>query len=34
MAVGIPEIAPVDASRERPAGRVGETVQESTCPVV
>ena len=32
MAVGVPEIAPVDESKERPAGSDGETDQEVTGP--
>ena len=31
-AVGVPEMAPVDESRERPAGSDGETDQEVTVP--
>ena len=31
-AVGVPEMAPVDESRERPAGSEGETDQEVTVP--
>ena len=31
-AVGVPEIAPVVESRERPAGREGETDHEVTGP--
>ena len=33
MVVGVPLISPVDVSSERPAGREGETDQESTCPL-
>ena len=33
MAVGVPLISPVDVSSERPAGREGETDQESTWPL-
>ena len=32
MAVGVPEMAPVEVSNERPAGREGETDQEVTGP--
>ena len=32
IAVGVPEIAPVEESRERPAGRLGETVHEVIVP--
>ena len=32
MAVGVPLMAPVDESRERPAGSEGETDQEVTVP--
>ena len=32
MSVGVPLISPVDGSRVRPSGRVGDTVQESTAP--
>ena len=32
MAVGVPEIAPVEESNERPAGSDGETDQEVTGP--
>ena len=32
IAVGVPEITPVDVSKERPAGSVGETAQETTVP--
>ena len=31
-AVGVPEMAPVEESSERPAGREGETDQEVTGP--
>ena len=31
-AVGVPLIAPVEVSRERPAGRDGETEYETTVP--
>ena len=31
-AVGVPLIAPVDESRERPAGKPGETVHEVIVP--
>jgi hypothetical protein len=34
MSVGVPEIAPVEVSRERPAGSVGETEYETTAPPV
>lgn len=30
--VGVPEIAPVDVEKERPAGSVGEIDQEVTVP--
>ena len=33
IAVGVPLMSPVDVSSEIPAGRVGETDQESTWPV-
>ena len=33
IAVGVPLMSPVDVSREIPAGRVGETDHETTCPV-
>ena len=32
IAVGVPEISPVEESRERPAGSVGDTVHEVTAP--
>ena len=32
MAVGVPEIAPVEESNERPAGREGETDQDVNGP--
>ena len=32
MAVGVPLSAPVDESKERPAGREGETDQVTTAP--
>ena len=32
MAVGVPEIAPVEVSKERPAGSDGETDQPVTGP--
>ena len=32
MAVGVPEIAPVEVSSERPAGNDGDTDQEVTVP--
>tara|TARA_B100001121_G_scaffold165860_1_gene144976 strand:+ start:289 stop:453 length:165 start_codon:yes stop_codon:yes gene_type:complete len=32
MAVGVPEISPVEVSRERPAGNDGETDHEVTAP--
>ena len=32
MAVGVPLIVPVEVSKERPAGRDGETDQEVTVP--
>lgn len=32
VAVGVPEIAPVDIEKERPAGSVGEIDQEVTVP--
>ena len=31
-ALGVPEIAPVEESRERPAGSVGDTAQEVIVP--
>jgi hypothetical protein len=31
-AVGVPEIVPVEESKDRPAGSVGETDQETTEP--
>tara|TARA_B100001287_G_C22317332_1_gene360009 strand:- start:315 stop:515 length:201 start_codon:yes stop_codon:yes gene_type:complete len=33
IAVGVPLMSPVDVLRETPAGRDGETDQETTCPV-
>ena len=32
IAVGVPEITPVDVSKERPAGSVGDTAHETTVP--
>ena len=32
MAVGVPEMAPVEESSDRPAGSDGETDQEVTVP--
>lgn len=32
MAVGVPLIAPVEASNDRPAGNEGETDQVTTAP--
>lgn len=32
MAVGVPEIAPVEVSSERPVGSDGDTDQEVTVP--
>ena len=32
MAVGVPEMAPVEESSDRPAGNDGETDQEVTVP--
>ena len=32
MAVGVPEMAPVEESRDRPAGSDGETDHEMTVP--
>lgn len=32
MAVGVPEISPVEVSRERPAGSEGETDQDVIVP--
>ena len=32
-AVGVPEMAPVDVDKERPAGRDGEIVHDVTVPV-
>ena len=34
MLVGVPEITPVEALIERPAGRVGETVYVAAPPVL
>ena len=31
-AVGVPEMTPVEVSKERPAGSVGDTAQETTVP--
>ena len=31
-AVGVPEMTPVEVSRDRPAGREGETDQDTTVP--
>ena len=33
IAVGVPEIAPVEVSNERPAGSAGETDHEVTTPL-
>ena len=33
-AVGVPLIAPVDVSRDKPAGRDGETEYDTTAPPV
>lgn len=32
IVVGVPEIVPVEASKDRPAGSVGDIVQETTAP--
>lgn len=32
IVVGVPEMAPVDVSNDRPDGRSGETDQETTVP--
>ena len=32
IAVGVPEITPVEVSRDKPAGRVGVTDQDVTVP--
>ena len=32
IVVGVPEIVPVEASKVRPAGSVGDIVQETTAP--
>lgn len=32
IAVGVPEIVPVERSKDRPAGSVGEIDQETTAP--
>ena len=32
IAVGVPEMAPVDESSDRPAGSEGETDHETTAP--
>ena len=34
IAVGVPEIAPVEESRDKPAGSVGETEYVTTTPPV
>ena len=34
MAVGVPEIAPVEEARDKPEGREGETDHEVTAPPV
>ena len=34
IAVGVPEISPVDVSNTRPTGRFGEIDQETTAPPV
>ena len=34
IAVGVPEMAPVDVSRDKPAGSVGETDHDTTVPPV
>ena len=31
-AVGVPEMTPVEVSKERPAGSVGDTAQDTTVP--
>lgn len=32
MAVGVPEIVPVDASSDRPDGNAGDTLHDATAP--
>jgi hypothetical protein len=32
MAVGVPEIVPVDASSDRPDGNAGDTLHDVTAP--
>ena len=32
IAVGVPEMTPVEVSKERPAGSVGDTAHETTVP--
>ena len=32
IAVGVPEMTPVEVSRDKPAGSVGDTAQEMTVP--
>ena len=34
IAVGVPEMAPVDVSRDKPAGSSGETDHDTTVPPV
>jgi hypothetical protein len=34
IAVGVPEIVPVDVSSDKPAGNAGDTDQEVTAPPV
>ena len=34
ITVGVPEMAPVDVSRDKPAGSVGETDHDTTVPPV
>ena len=34
IAVGVPGMAPVDVSRDKPAGSVGETDHDTTVPPV
>ena len=32
ISVGVPDMTPVEASRTRPVGSAGETVQDTTVP--
>ena len=32
IAVGVPEMTPVEVSRDKPAGRDGETAHDTTAP--